>query len=328
MNHVIMKTHFIFAILIAFLMGLSYCPMIANAQQENLYESSNNKRATPWVTAEAKVTNLYFHTFFSQAASRNVSYHIYLPKAYNQNTNVRFPVLYWLHGTKGGIRSLPEVTAFFDQAIVERKIPPMLIVFPNGLSASMWCDSKDGAVPIETVVIKELLPLIDSNYRTIASWKGRIIEGFSMGGYGAARLGMKYPELFAGISILAGGPLQPEFSYDIGPDRNVERRVQVLQSVYGNDQDYFKAESPWFLAEKNAQVIRNQIKIRQLVGSEDFTLYYNKAFDERLKRLNIKNDFNILPDIGHNSMAIFKKYGNKNWDFYKEIFGDSSLSYQ
>ena len=68
-----------------------------------------------------------------------------------------------------------------------------------GLPRSLWADSKDGAAPVETVFIKEVITDVDRAFRTVASREGRILEGFSMGGYGAARLGFKYPQIFAGI---------------------------------------------------------------------------------------------------------------------------------
>src|SRR5439155_2864928 len=138
----------------------------------------------------------------SSAAGANVSYFIYTPEAYDTAKEQRFPVLYWLHGSGGGLAGVPRLVSHFDGAIRAGKIPPMLVVLPNGLASSMWCDSKDGKVPMETIVLKELLPVIDATYRTIATREGRILEGFSMGGYGAAHLGFKHPELFATISIL------------------------------------------------------------------------------------------------------------------------------
>ena len=132
-----------------------------------------------------------FHTFDSAAAKAKVSYHLYTPEAYDTEKEQRFPVLYWLHGTGGGRAGIAPLSAFFDRAIREGKIPPMLIVFPNGLATSMWCDSKDGSVPMETVVVKELVPHVDATFRTVAAREGRLIEGFSMGGYGAARLGLQ-----------------------------------------------------------------------------------------------------------------------------------------
>ena len=112
------------------------------------------------------------------------------------------------------------LVTYFDRAVRSAYIPPVIVVFPNGLAESMWCDSKDGRVPMETIVVKELLPYIDRTFRTIASREGRMIEGFSMGGYGAARLGLKHHELFGAASVLGAGPLQREFNASVGPPRH------------------------------------------------------------------------------------------------------------
>ncbi|CAN5152215.1 hypothetical protein BH11PLA2_BH11PLA2_46940 [soil metagenome] len=63
-------------------------------------------------------------------------------------------------------RALSHSANFSDEAIRKENIPPMLIVFPNGLASSMWCDSNDGKVPMETILIKELIPHIDKTHRT------------------------------------------------------------------------------------------------------------------------------------------------------------------
>lgn len=52
----------------------------------------------------------------------------------------------------------------------------------------MWTDSKDRATPLESVV-EELVPHIDTTYRTLTGREAREIEGFSTGGYGAALIG-------------------------------------------------------------------------------------------------------------------------------------------
>ena len=165
-----------------------------------------------WVTDAVAADNVEFCKFFSEAVNAEVSYHIYLPAEYYNNTSKRFPVLYWLHGSGGGLPGIPVLSSFFDSAIVSGQIPPMLVVFPNGLPSGMWCNWKDGSAPVESMLINDLIPYIDQTYRTINSAEGRIIEGFSMGGYGAARLGLKFPEMFSAFSMLGSGPLQLDFS--------------------------------------------------------------------------------------------------------------------
>jgi enterochelin esterase-like enzyme len=207
------------------------------------------QKAPLWVLPEVDAPRVQRVLFDSKAAGRQVSCHVFTPEGYERDKEGRFPVLYWLHGTGGGLPGIAPVSAWFDAAIREGKIPPMLVVFPNGLASSMWCDSKDGAVPMETIVIKELLPHIDATFRTLAKREGRIIEGFSMGGYGAARLGFKYPQLFGAVSVLAGGPLGLDFA---GPraTANPAERERILQAAFGGDLDYYRAQHPITLAEQ------------------------------------------------------------------------------
>jgi enterochelin esterase-like enzyme len=183
----------------------------------------------------------------------------------------------------------------------------------------MWCNSKDGKTPVESVVIQELLPHIDTTYRTIANREGRIIEGFSMGGYGAARLGFKYPDKFGAVSMLAGGPLDLQL---MGPRAiaNPEERTRILKNVYGGDIEYFKSQSPWVLAEKNAATVRGKILLRQVIGDRDFTLALNRAFDAHLTKLMIPHAFIILPNVAHDTMAVIDALGEKNWEFYRAAF--------
>jgi endo-1,4-beta-xylanase len=54
---------------------------------------------------------------------------------------------------------------------------------------------------VESVLVGDLIPHIDSTYRTIATRRYRAAEGFSMGGFGAAHLGFKYPEIFGAVAM-------------------------------------------------------------------------------------------------------------------------------
>ncbi|MCI0356496.1 MAG: hypothetical protein L0099_15885, partial [Acidobacteria bacterium] len=276
--------------------------------------------APQWVAAPVKAARVRHETLDSAAAKTKVSYHIYTPAEYDSQKEQRFPVLYWLHGSGGGERGVPVLAARFDAAIRAGKIPPMLVVFPNGLPAGMWCDSKNGKTPVETMVIKELLPHIDATFRTIAKREGRIIEGFSMGGYGAARLGFKYHDLFGAVSMLGGGPLDLDFK---GPRATArpEEREQILKTVWGGDLEYYKTQSPWMLAEQHAKALRGNIRVRQVIGDRDSTLDNNRKFHERLTELNIPHAYIELPGVGHNTVQVFDALGEKGWEFYRAALG-------
>jgi len=284
--------------------------------------AQSREKELTWVTPAMKAPRVSFRTFDSAAAKTKVSYHIYVPAAYEQNGNQRFPVVYWLHGSGGGLPGIPKVAAHFDQAIEAGKTPPCLVVFVNGLVEGMYVDWKSGAAPLETIVIKELVPLIDQDYRTQATREGRMLDGYSMGGYGSARLGFKYPELFRAVSIMGGGPLQAELKQ--APRAGRKRAEEVLSQVYGGEQEYFISVSPRRWAKENAKTITKGSLIRQVCGDQDETFKNNLEFHQYLEQLGIPHAWTVLRGVDHNPLKTLEALGDDNWGFYREAFGQQS----
>ena len=284
--------------------------------------------ALEWVTPVSGGTNIEHHIFCSGAAQTEVSYHIYKPGVYTTEPARRFPVIYWLHGggQGPGIQGIPLISNYFDNAIREGLIPPMLIVFPNspvrpvgGRSViSMWVDSKDKKSPIETMVIKELVPHIDATYHTVASREGRALDGFSMGGYGAARLGFKYNDMFSAISIMGAGPMQEKLIET--PRIPEQAREALLRLIYGGSQDYFMAVSPRKLAEENASDLKENMFIRIAVGDLDETFSDNQKFHEFLTQLGIPHKFIVGKGIPHSAPQLLNYLREENHAFYRKVF--------
>lgn len=85
------------------------------------------------MTPAAATPRAEYQLLFSEAIQAPVSYHIYLPPLYPLQPMRRFPVIYWLHGSGPGIMGIPALTQYFHNAIQSQKIPPVIVVFPNGL---------------------------------------------------------------------------------------------------------------------------------------------------------------------------------------------------
>jgi poly(3-hydroxybutyrate) depolymerase len=304
-RHLMIAIHLLYSAVVAF----------ATAQSQEPRPSQSD---LAWVTAEIPAPRVSFRTFDSATAKTKVSYHIYTPAAYDQDAQRRFPVVYWLHGSGGGLPGIPRVSALFDAAIAAGKTPPCLVVFVNGLAEGMYVDWKDGSAPIETIIIKELIPHIDTTYRTIASREGRLLDGYSMGGYGSARLGFKYTELFSALSIMGGGPLQAELIQ--APRAGRLRAAELLQKVYGGDQEYFRSVSPRRLAKENAEAISKGSLIRMVCGDQDETFSNNRAFHEHLEKLAIPHTWTVLEGVDHNPMKTLEALGDSNWQFYRQAF--------
>lgn len=282
---------------------------------------SDGSSTAAWKTRAVSAPRVTYHTFESQRVGERVSYHLYTPAAYGRDPTARLPVVYWLHGSGGGLAGIARLAAQFDAAIEAGKTPPFLVVFVNGLVEGMYVDWKDGSVPLETVIVQELVPHIDATYRTLAHRQGRMLDGFSMGGYGAARLGFKYSDLFATVSIVGAGPMQAELVQ--APRAGRQRAAEVLQKVYGGDQEYFRSVSPRRLAEQNAQAISRGSVVRVVIGDKDETFAANQEFHQHLKRLEIPHTWIVLPGIGHDPMAVLAALGDENWAFYRAALGSN-----
>ena len=273
-----------------------------------------------WVTPAATAPRVTHQVFRSATAKSDVSYHLYRPSAYETDPARRFPVVYWLHGSGGGQKGIPTIARLFDKAIEAGKLPPCLVVFVNGLPMGMYVDWTDGSAPVESMIIKDLIPHIDSTYRTVAAREGRLLDGFSMGGYGAARLGFKYPEIFRAVSIVGAGPLQPELKST--PRASPIRAGEVLRRAYGGDQANFREASPRRLAERNSKVLREGSLIRMVIGDRDETFANNVDFHRHLESLGIPHGWTVIPGVGHDPDRVFEALGDANWEFYRKAFGE------
>jgi endo-1,4-beta-xylanase len=250
----------------------------------------------------------HYRTFASRLAGGEVSYLVYLPPDYETAAAHRYPVVYWLHGLGGSQRGGARFTTQLDGAIRNGRAPAMIAVLVNGMRDSMYCDSRDGRWPVESVIVKELIPHIDQTYRTLADRKTRAVEGYSMGGYGAAHLGFKYPELFGIVGIMAGALHDAESI--------AARRAGIFKKTYGADAEYFQANNPAMLVEKNAGAIRGRTQIRIAVGDRDPLQPRSQALHELLDSLKIEHEYEVVPGVGHNGGLFYQTLGERAFAFY------------
>ena len=140
----------------------------------------------------------------SAILNKEVHYSIFLPSDYYTSERA-YPVTYLLHGygdADDGWIQFGEVNRLADDAIKAGKIPPMIIVTPDGFT-SFYINTADGKLNYEDFFIKELIPHIEKTYKVKAERKYRGIAGLSMGGYGALMYALKYPNLFAASAPLS-----------------------------------------------------------------------------------------------------------------------------
>ncbi len=304
--------------------ALSIPPFLPEGR--NLTQTSDDYHGSDakWITGPTKAKQSSYNIFISTVISAPISFHIFLPPTYQIQNARRFPVIYWLHGSGPSVKGIPALSEFFANAMETGKMPEAIIVFPNGLPDGMWIDSKDRQWPVETILVDELVPFIDRTYRTIVSRDARIIEGFSMGGYGAGRLGLKYSDKFRALSMYGAGPLQQNFLADDSNLKPLELRRRIFSKTYGNDIGYFISNSPWELAKVHGKSLPLDFRIRLIVGEEDHqVINANIAFHHHLNKLGLKHEFIKVPKIGHRPMDLLRATEDAAMEFYRAILPQS-----
>jgi endo-1,4-beta-xylanase len=261
-----------------------------------------------------------YKTFHSNTIRGDVSYVIYLPPSYSPDSETRYPVIYFLHGSGGTPGRGAGTAARFDKAIRAGTLAPLIIVYVNGLrGATMYCDSRDGAYPVESVIIKDLIPHIDATYRTVASRAGRALDGFSMGGFGAAHLGFKYPEVFGVISIPAPALLGPELTQTT-PSRAWSR---LFPAAMDGDLDYFRANDPFSLVAKHADALRDRTFIRIIchIESDNWLAPQCQKLHQVLMEHTIPHQFLYLSNVKtHNQGHVMDTLGDAGLMFFSASF--------
>jgi enterochelin esterase-like enzyme len=230
-------------------------------------------------------------TIFSPSNGRNISFVIYTPPNYSTSTE-RYPLVLSLHG-KGGTAAgrSTAVTPTLNAAITAGTARPMIFVFPDGQTDAFYGDAYNGSKRVYSNIIGEVLPYVETNFRTIANRNGRAIEGFSMGGFGASMYAAKHPELFSAI-VEYGGALskwQDILNFD----------SDTALAMYNNTESNFLPYSLWDLTTANATAIRTTINYKMLVGDADGQQNSNQRFRDHLLSLNIDPHYQVLPGIAH-----------------------------
>jgi S-formylglutathione hydrolase FrmB len=248
-------------------------------------------------------TGVQHGVFRSAALKTEVGYNICLPPNYEQQREKRWPVIYYLHGYKGNESSFLEYAEFWRRA--NEQVAPSILVFVNGGETSFFSDSPDGAIPGETLVVKELIPHIDQKFRTLATPQGRSLHGYSMGGFGALKLAFEYPDLFGSV-VAYGATLSDAAAFK-------KHLGKVFNTMFGTDANY-AASNPTTLAERNAEKLRSTA-VMLIVGSKDEFLPGHLALRDKLQQLRIPVGYEEVRGAKHNKDDLYEPAAAKAFQF-------------
>jgi enterochelin esterase-like enzyme len=157
---------------------------------------------------------------------------VFLPPSYGKEKSRRYPVVYALHGYSIGadqwsqeIHVPQTIEGAFGQGANE-----MIVVLPDSKTVhngSMYSSSITTG-DFERFVARDVVSYTDAHYRTIPDRRSPGLVGHSMGGYGAARIGMKHPDVFGGLYIMSPCCLSPRASGPENPD--LEKALEAVRT--------------------------------------------------------------------------------------------------
>jgi len=125
------------------------------------------------------------------------------PRQYSaEGDTCRYPVVYLLNGYSGDHTSWPTVQPALDSLATAYG---MIFVCPDGRDSWYWDSPEVPEMRMESAIVNDLIPSVDSLYRTDATRGARAVTGLSMGGQGAMWLSMRHPDLFGSAGTTSGG---------------------------------------------------------------------------------------------------------------------------
>ncbi len=244
----------------------------------------------------------------SSILNKEVNYTIYLPADYYTSER-KYPVTYLLHGygdADDGWVQFGEINRLADAAIKDGRIPPMIIVTPDGFT-SFYMNAANGSLNYEDFFIKELIPHIEKTYHVKAERKYRGIAGLSMGGFGSMLYALKYPNLF-----VAAAPL----SAAVWTDSDCENMQEGMYNTYfgssvgkslkGKDRltPFWHNNSVFSIIEKKTVEELSAVKYWIDCGDDDFLTVGNAQLHIALTNKKVPHEFRM-------------REGAHNWTYWR-----------
>jgi enterochelin esterase-like enzyme len=174
--------------------------------------------------------------FFSPSNDANRRAFVYTPPGYDADQATRYPVLYLQHGwgeNEYGWGAQGHAGLIMDNLIAEGKTKPFIIAMTYGMTneVRMGGMANFDIRHFEKVLVDELIPYIDSNFRTLADQPNRAMAGLSMGSMETKTITLKHLDKFSHIGLFSGATISTE---DVEKTPGFKEKVKLVFVSYGS----------------------------------------------------------------------------------------------
>ena len=226
-------------------------------------------------------------TFFSPALQRQIPYRVVLPANYS-TTGRKLPVLYLLHGGGGGFR---DWTNYSD--VAQYAANGFILVMPEGNSSYYVNSATKPQDRYEDYIVKDLISDVEQRFPAAPTRDERAIIGISMGGFGAAVLALKHPELFAFVGAMSPAIDVPSRPFSIKRISQWRHHRSIFGPWNGQHQ---RDNDPYVLA-RSADVAKTPYFFLSC-GDTEGLLPANKKFAALVRERGFQYEFHVVPG-GH-----------------------------
>jgi sugar lactone lactonase YvrE/enterochelin esterase-like enzyme len=184
--------------------------------------------------------------------------HVYTPPGYEDESIQRYPVLYLLHGfgdDDSMWTALGRANFTLDNAIADKRCVPMIVVMPYGHAsfADRSAPAGDRAasrsrnlLAVSADILGDVVPLVESRYRTKKGAHHRAIVGLSMGGGQSLHLGLNHPDTFAWVGAFSSAVYANGFAEGFPlvakEPENLDAKLRWLWIGCGRDDFLFQTD--------------------------------------------------------------------------------------
>ena len=201
--------------------------------------------------------------FYSDACREWRRMYVYTPAGYEQEPEMRYPVLYLQHGggeDETGWIFQGRADVILDNLIASGKAKPMIVVMNSGYASKP--DSQDSFDAFEQMMTEDVIPFVDSRYRTIADRSSRAVAGLSWGAKQAYDLALGYPEMFSAVGGFSGIIVVGEFNVGNPGIMDKSQRKTAYDGIFKDSRKFNRDFSVLFISSGQAegQLLKNMSK--------------------------------------------------------------------
>lgn len=256
---------------------------------------------------------LVHESFQSDLMETEMGYCVVLPSSYEKEPTRRYPVVLWLHGGGGNECSSVWTSQSWRGFDENGEADEVILAYPNAGRSSYW-DHDGGKILMESVIMDELIPHLDANYRTIASRDGRAVHGFSMGASGALKFAIRYPDRFCCAVAYGGGAIDLELT-------QMPFVKQIIQRNLNDDPVLIRKNNTYRILATNQERLRKaQVSFLLICGKEDPWKDTAISFDRVLRNHGLQSELHLVPGVAHDIRGLMEAQGAAAVRFQNKVF--------